>query len=224
VDRPFSFFFKEKAGTDVPSSKEYLVAIRERDQWIEDLEDDFAKSEKRVRRLKREVSDLAKQNEELQRQIQTQDSQIRSVQDHQLKNVEIKGFLRAEDDGSIRQKFRTMTSRWKAWARDYSIKALDHVSDADHPAAIQMYRYHRVPEELLSPKNINIAPAIILNAVLARFLTNLIFHKPFFSLPNGLDMHGEPSKDLLNVSEAFSLEYERVQKQGESFVSLGRSG
>jgi hypothetical protein len=195
-----------------------MNAIKERDQLIlelEELDEDLAKSEKTGRRLRREVSDLAKQNEELQRQLQLQDSQIRTVQDHQLRTVEAKGFLRAEDDSSIRQKLRTMATRWKSWAKDYSVRSLEHVTDADHPDAVKIYRSHTVPEELLSPKNATIAPGIILNAVLARFVTNFISRKPFFCLPDGLNNDGGQSGAQLNISQAFDSEYQRIRRQGK---------
>ncbi|KAF7507830.1 hypothetical protein GJ744_009994 [Endocarpon pusillum] len=223
LPKPLTLFSRTATGLDLPPSKEnFLNAMKENDQLIselEELEEDLAKREKASRRLRREISDLATQNEDLQRQLQRQESQIRLVQDVQLRSVETKSFLRAEDDSSIRQKLRTMGARWKSWAKDYSVRSLDFAKDADQLAASKIYQSLTVPDELLSPKNASIAPGIILNTALAEFVTNLITRKPFFSLPNGLSSRSEQSGAQLNISTAFDLEYRRIQTKGDESLA-----
>ena len=168
----------------------------------------MGRGEKACRKLEKEISDLVQENQRLEQQLEDQDSQIRTVQDRHLERVEVEGFLHAEDDGRIRQEIQTLMSRWSSWAKHYALRSLEEINEEDRSNA--HYMSLQIPDELRSSKYASIAPSIVLHSALARFVTALIFRKPFLCLTSPFHDPEETANWPYNASDVFDSEYKRM--------------
>ena len=192
-----------------------------RDIRVEELARELAKKEKAIRRLERETSDLANDNIDLQRQLEGQDERVRRIQEQSLKAIDSKGFSRAEDDNTIRHKIQSCMRRLQSWAKTYAVSSKDDIREANRRVANDLFLSNLVPDKvnaesgLFSPLYEAIAPGIILNAVLALFVSQWIIDQPFFCLGNASISSPGSTNDLLRVSQAFDLVYRNAQLQGK---------
>ena len=194
-----------------------------REKMSKDLERECAKKEKMSKKLHQEVSDLAEDNEELQRKLEEQDIQIRAMQEQRLKELHVNQRFRAEDDDTIRHKIQSCMRRWQSWARDFALTPKEHIKDSDQRLAQDLFRSHVVSDELvapnglLSPSKKAIAPGIILNAALAEFIAQWIIQKPFFCLGHERNKNFE-SSEVLRLSEAFDNVYQHARLEGRNRI------
>jgi hypothetical protein len=195
-------------------------------QKIEESERDSVKKEKANRRLRREVEDLVVDNEDLQDQLEELDSQIRKLQEQCLNQIEAKGFLRAEDDDTVRQRVQRCMNKCRLWAKSYAVATRAHIKDDDRPLADSLFRSNLVPDELVSPygllssKYATIAPGIVLHAVLVKSITEWIFREPFFCLTDKRIPKVASPGELLRVFQAFDSVYQNAQLHGKVAIPL----
>ena len=170
-------------------------------------------------KLADDISELEAENQRLQNLLDEQDFQIRGVQDHQLKRLEVKGFLHAEDDGVIREKLRTLVNSWKSWAREYAIGSLEQMSKREGSNQREIFQYLKVPKVLAtSSRYTSNAGSVILNSALASFISERIIQRPFFHLPGGIEHRTGTEIGLSKDSES---EYRKIiNGGGEAQVHL----
>lgn len=162
------------------------------------------------------MSDLANDNNEMQRQLEKQETQIRAMQEKCLDELEGKGFLEAEDDERIRQKVQSLMGRLRLWAKEHAVARKRQIKLADLPLVDELYRSNmtsaasEASDDLPSPENNSPAPGLVLSAELSRFLTQWIFQQPFFCLNTGLFT----SSEACGVPQAFDSVYSAAQLQG----------
>ena len=178
-----------------------------KDDQIQELRDEVRRLKKRLekqdksyKRLEKNLSDLVQENENLDTQLNDQDTQIRVMQDHQLQRVGTHNFLRIEDDTSVRRKIQSLMSSCTSWAREYAIRRLMLGS----PEMESMLSDFSIPAALLSPRYASVAPSIVLNSVLVRNLTDWMFRKPFIGIPQALDFERDSRS---NESDIFEEHY-----------------
>ena len=177
------------------------------------------KKEKANKRLRRETSELAEENIRLQRLLDEQDARIRSMQEQHLSDLEGKGFLRAEDDDAVRHRLQGCMRKLQSWAKTYAVTSKSQVKELDQRTVQNLFRAHMVPDELVAPNGVlaskydNIVSGILLNTMLAGFVTQWIIERPFFCLGNAQLLSKENSPaELLQVSQAFELVYQNMQQ------------
>ena len=193
--------------------------IPQDDFKIEELERECVKKEKANKRLRREALGLAEENIRLQSLLDEQDARIRSMQEQHPSDLDGKGFLQAEDDNVIRHKLQGCMRKLQSWAKSYAVTSKNEVKELDQRTMQNLFRAHMVPDEfvaphgVLAPKYDNIASGILLNTILAGFVTQWIIEQPFFCLGNAQLLSTENSPaELLQVSQAFELVYRNMQQ------------
>ena len=195
-------------------------AASQDDSKIEELERECVKKEKANKRLRRETSELAEENIRLQSLLEAQDAQIRIMQEQHLSDLEGKGFLRAEDDNTVRRRLQGCWRKLQSWAKTYVVTSKSQVKELDQRTLQNLFRAHMVSDELVAPNGVlgpkydNVACGILLNTVLAGFVTQWIIERPFFCLGNAPSTKENSPAELLQVSQAFESVY-RTMQQGK---------
>lgn len=160
-------------------------------------------------------------NKQLQQELDEQNSQIRIVQEQRMRQIETKGFLRAEDDNVIRHKVQSCMNGLRSWAEKYAVTKHIHITGADQERATALLRSHMRLNECYRPFELggffwshdSVALSTLLNAELARFVTQWIFRRPFLSLNY---QNTSLLRDTLLVSEVFDAVYQNAQLQGKA--------
>lgn len=160
-------------------------------------------------------------NKQLQQELDEQNSQIRIVQEQCMRQIETRGFLRAEDDDVIRHKVQSCMNRLRSWAEKYAVTNSNDIIEADQERATALLQSHmRLHERYVPFESVDffwshdsIGPSILLNAELARFVTKRIFRRPFLSLNY---QNTSLFRDTRLVSEVFDAVYQNARLQGKA--------
>ena len=185
-----------------------MAELREK---IDSLERKLDKREKNNKKLLKEISDLARENEKLASQLDDQDSQIRVIQDHQLQANTSFGYLQADEDSTVRLNIRNLMSRCSAWAKDQAVGSLHNVRKS-------LLSSLHLPDELLSHQYSSVAPSIVLNAMLVECIQNWIFRKPFIGIVGASGAAGPTAWST--ESDFLDIKYQKMleNRTGENYV------
>ena len=133
--------------------------------------------------LKEDFDALAIKNTMLEEQLSQQDLDIRKAQESAFALMAAE-VSRAEDDETVRSKLKAVRGQWKIFAKEW---ATINFESKDRPVVSQLIdsltasKEAEVSREIMAPANRGKAPAILLNALLARFLGQYVIKRPFIS-------------------------------------------
>ena len=168
------------------------------------------------------VSDLDSDNEHLQFLLEKQESQIRIMQEQNLKLIAAnRDFLRAEDDETIRRKVQSSMRSLRSWATSYALPHRRNIKQTDEELTGELFRSNvtarkfTTADEIFPPQFDAVAPGIILNTLLAKFVTEWIVRRPFFRLDGALTSRDDLANEAAQVSQAFHLVYQKAQLHGK---------
>jgi hypothetical protein len=142
-----------------------------------------------VKQLQEETERQKSTNESLQIQLEGQDSTVRKAQESAFAVVASSG-PKAEDDDVIRSRLKNATSRWKQFAKKWASRSLANLKehnfellkpffeDLVHDKILAEDEAHS-PNGIFEPPHDSIAPGILLNAELARFVVIRLLDQPF---------------------------------------------
>ncbi len=186
---------------------------------IEDLRREFLRMERENERLTQVVADLDSDNEYLQELLDEQESQIRTMQEQRFAEFGTgRGFMRAEDDETVRWKIQSCMKSLRSWATKYAVSHRKDIKETDEPVVRELFRevsnHSAVSDGILHPQNDAIAPGIVLNALLAKFVTDN-FQRPFFCLRAISTSRDESFSNSAYISQAFHSVYQKAQLQGK---------
>lgn len=189
---------------------------------MEDLRHRCFKMERETERLALMVSELDSDNEHLQDLLDEQESQIRIMQEQRFNQFEAnKGFFRAEDDETVRRKIQSCMKSLRSWATNYALPHRRNIQQSNEGLAGELFRSNVIvtqfaaPDGILSPQHDAVAPGIILNTLVAKFVTDWIVQQPFFGLNGASTARDDSSSELAQVSRAFHSVYQRAQAHGK---------
>ena len=152
---------------------------------------------------------------DLQGRLLHQDQDVRKAQETAFALM-ASNVSSAEDDNVIRSKLKRIRARWKTFARDWALKNVDDIQDKGE--FMKLFDNLVAPDEhnsedgLWEEKNKGIAPAILLNAELARFIAAEIVTRPFtasFGLGTKPD---DTPEDTLTMMRALETIYDLSKK------------
>jgi hypothetical protein len=141
-------------------------------------------AEARILQLEKEISNYQSANESLLHQLEDQDSAVRKAQESAFAVVASTG-PKAEDDDVIRSKLKSVTSRWKPFAKKWAVRSFDELQGDRLEIARPIIEELVAPDEfkssdgLFEPCNASKGPVILLNAELARFVVDRLLENPF---------------------------------------------
>jgi hypothetical protein len=173
-------------------------------------------AEHRVQELKTELDRIRTVNNNLQHQIEDQDSAVRKAQESVFAVMATTG-PRAEDDDIVRGKLKIVTSQWKPFAKAWAIRSVSEIKDEATPEW-KIFADLVVPDEvnardgIWEPENDAKAPSILLNAELARFIDKEIIRQPFIAIKGLTVPQQKGSIDLSTEPSTFQTIYERTKK------------
>jgi hypothetical protein len=193
----------EKAPARKPVAASGSLSISKRD--IQDIKQTYSHSETAegylrcryvvgkleadLRQLQDEIERQKSTNESLLTQLEGQDSTVRKAQESAFAVVASSG-PKAEDDDVIRSRLRNATSRWKQFAKKWASRSLADLrehniellkpffEDLVHDKILAEDEAHS-PNGIFEPPHDSIAPGILLNAEIARFVVIRLLDQPF---------------------------------------------
>lgn len=173
-------------------------------------------------RLSSMVSELDSDNEHLQVLLDKQESQIRMMQEQNLNLIEAnRGFMQAEDDEIIRGKIQSAMRSLRSWAASYAIPHRRSIKQNDEEMTRELFRSNVIArkfimlDEIFSPQYDTVAPGVILNALLTKYVTDWVVKRPFFGLGGASTSRGDSANEAAQVSQAFHSVYQRAQLHGK---------
>lgn len=189
---------------------------------MEHLRRECIKVVKDNHRLSSMVSELDHDNEYLQVLLDKQESQIRIMQEQNLNLIEAnRGFLQAEDDETIRRKIQSSMRSLRSWATTYALPHRRNIKQTDEEMTGELFRSNVImrksttADEMFSAQYDTIAPGIILNSLLAKFVTDWIVKRPFFGLGGVPSSWDDSANEAAQVSQAFHSVYQKAQSHGK---------
>lgn len=196
--------------------------VEELSYEIEDLRRRYLKVIKENDRLSLMVSELDSDNEHIQDLLDEQESQIRIMQEQSFHQIEShRGFFRAEDDETVRRKIQNCMRSLRSWSTNYALPHRRNIQQTDGDMTGELFRSNvtarrfMTADEIFSPQYNAVAPGIILNTLLAKFVTAWIVQRPFFGLGGGSTGRDDSSHEAAQVSQAFHSVYQRAQLHGK---------
>lgn len=197
---------------------------------IDHLRRERIKAVKENHRLSSMVSELDSDNEHIRVLLDKQESQIRMMQEQCLKLMEAKGrFLRAEDDETIRRKIQSAMRSLRSWAASYALPHRRNIKQSDEEMTRELFRSNVIArkfttaDEIFSPQYDTVAPGIILNTLLTKFVAEWIIERPFFGVGGGPSSRDDPANEAAQVSQAFHSVYQRTQLHGKIYSACFES-
>ncbi len=186
---------------------------------IEDLRRDFLRMLRENERLTQVVADLHSDNEYLQELLNEQESQIRAMQEQRFAEFGTgKGFMQAEDDETVRWKIQSCMKNLRSWATKYAVSHRQDIKETDEPVVRELFQevlnQSAVSDGILHPQHDVVAPGIILNTLLAKFVTDY-FRQPFFALLAVSTSQNDSLSDSAYIIHAFHSVYQKAQLQGK---------
>jgi hypothetical protein len=171
-----------------------------------------------------EMKTVKTQNREQLRTIKTQEKDL-AEKDKQLRKLTTsvtkltaRHGAPSEDDDTIRGKFRSLAAAYKTWAKEFAITSLDEIQASDL-VKLQGWIVSTMSQDAADPNYGLTSPgmgktglSILLNALLANFVTFRFFERPFFFLENGFQ-----GTKLRTESSLHKVWWEMIK--GESFTS-----
>ena len=163
--------------------------------------------------LKEDFDALYNEKAMLEEQLSQQDQEVRKAQESAFALMASKSS-RAEDDETVRSKLKAVRGQWKIFAKEWATASLDYIESKDRPAIPQLIgtlvasNEVEASREITAPANRGKAPAILLNAVLARFVGQHIVQQPFISA-FGLSSSVSESKESPQI---IMIALERIYK------------
>lgn len=197
---------------------------------IEHLRRECIKVTREKHRLSSMVLDLDSDNEHLQFLLEKQESQIRIMQEQNLKLIEAnRDFLRAEDDETIRRKIQSSMRSLRSWATSYALPHRRNIKQTDEEITGEFFRSNVTArkftkaDEIFPPQFDAVAPGIILNTLLAKFVIEWIVRRPFCRLGGAFTSRDDLANEAAQVSQAFHLVYQKAQLHGKIYSTCLKS-
>jgi hypothetical protein len=203
-------------------TSEISVLVRDlrklhREDIIEDFVDQWGRANQAEEKLYRVTEDLKaaqEMNSSLQEQIAGQNTDIRKAQETVFATLASAG-PKAEDDDVIRGNIRAATKLWKQFAKRWALKHIDDIKDEDKAKELfdnlwadTEFAAH---DGLNAKNNMNKAPYVLLNAELARFVSEFIIKAPF-TAAFGLGRCDDGTGDSFATANALVSVYDLILK------------
>lgn len=173
-------------------------------------------------RLSSMVSELDSDNEHLQVLLDEQESQIRTMQEQNLNLMDAnRGFMQAEDDETIRRKIQSAMRSLRSWATSYALPHRHSIKQTEEEMTGELFRSNLIARKFITSDKIfssyyeMVTPGIILNALLAQFVTDWIIKRPFFGLGGVSTSRNDSANEAAQVSQAFHSVYQRALLHGK---------
>lgn len=126
---------------------------------------------------------------DLEERLADQESVVREAQESAFALMASKISI-AENDDKIYSKLRMIRMQWKNFAKKWASKSMTDIPNKEHVSIRRMVNTWVAPDEYQShdgiwaTENDRKAPSILLNTVLAHFISSNIIRKPFTSAYN----------------------------------------
>ena len=142
-----------------------------------------------VRQLLDEIERQKSMNQSLLTQLEGQESTVREAQESAFAVVAL-SVPKAEDDDVIRSRLKNATSRWKQFAKKWASRSLANLKENKVELLKPLFEdlvQDRIlaedeghsPDGIFESEHDSIAPGILLNAELARFVVIRLLDQPF---------------------------------------------